>query len=87
MTRGRAVRRRFGWRRLSAPGDKCSACWEHVSGVRVRHCGHPTANWPYYIDLGAGRVEVDKTGRGFRLLVDAMEAVEAAAVVVGEPRQ
>ena len=23
--------------------------WVHVSGIAIRHCGHPTALYPYYI--------------------------------------
>lgn len=42
-------RTRPGWIRLSAPGDKCGAHWLHTSSDwQIRHCGHPTANWPYY---------------------------------------
>lgn len=43
------MRAREGWERLSQPGDKCRAHWRHTaSGWEVFHCGHPTANWPYY---------------------------------------
>jgi len=39
------------WVRLSRPGRKLDACWLHKpSGWKVHHCGHPTANWPYYAE-------------------------------------
>ncbi len=36
------------WTRLPGVGGKCGATFLHKSGWRVRHCGHPTAIWPYY---------------------------------------
>lgn len=68
-----------GWTRLSAPGDKCGARWRHeASGWEVKHCGHPTANWPYHAadPEHPGRVVVSHNGKGFRKLLDAMAAVE-----------
>lgn len=41
--------------------------------VVVRHCGHPTALWPYYIEAH-GRMVVAPNGRGFRHVVDARQA-------------
>ncbi len=32
--------------------------------VVVRHCGHPTALWPYYAEIG-GRMHIAPNGRGF----------------------
>jgi hypothetical protein len=45
--------------------------WEHpqLVGVRVRHCGHPTALRPYYI-IGCD------TPMKFRLLKQAQQAAE-----------
>lgn len=73
-----AMRQREGWRRLSRPGDKCSALWLHEdSGWRVRHCGHPTANYPYYaVDPERPREPVGVHGRGFTSLLEACEGVE-----------
>ena len=35
-------------------------------GWLVRHCGHPTANWPYYIvEESTGVAWVSHNGRGF----------------------
>lgn len=78
MSRAVAVHSRPGWSRLSRPGDKCRAYWEHTSGWIVRHCGHPTANWPYYaVDPAEpARTVVTHNGQGFRTLLDAFEAVE-----------
>jgi len=72
------------WVRLSAPGNKLGATWEHPSGWQVHHCGHPTANWPYYaVDpTDNGRLYVTHNGKGFRTLVAAFAAVEG--VLVGE---
>lgn len=79
MSRTVAMTARAGWTRLSQPGDKLRACWEHVSGWQVRHCGHPTANWPYYaIDPAEPcRTVVTHNGHGFRTLLIACEQVEA----------
>lgn len=71
---------REGWTRMSAPGNKCGARWRHdTSGWLVRHCGHPTANWPYYAtdpDDPEERVVVTHNGKGWRRLAEAMETVE-----------
>lgn len=80
MTRRTAMTRREGWTRLSAPGHKLSACWRHdASGWEVRHCGHPTANWPYYAVDPAHqeRATVTSSGHGFGSLLIACETVEA----------
>lgn len=67
-----------GWTRLSPPGDKCRALWQHRSGWQVLHCGHPTANWPYYaLQPGDNRMVVSGGGRGFRTLADAFAGVAA----------
>ena len=58
---------------------KCGARWRHESsGWEVKHCGHPTANWPYHAadPEHPGRVVVTHNGKGFRKLVEAMQAVE-----------
>jgi len=76
----RARRGVSAWLRHSEPGDKLSARWEHqASGWEVRHCGHPTANWPYYATTPEGRVVVASNGRGWRTLKDAQAAVEELA--------
>lgn len=45
--------------------------WRCSNGEVVRHCGHPTALRPYYID---GKLEEVGT---FRLLKEAKAAAEA----------
>lgn len=73
---------RAGWVRLSPPGDKLSAHWRHhASGFEVRHCGHPTANWPYYVEHPSrpGVMLVTESRFGFRRLAEAQAAVEGLA--------
>lgn len=53
------------------------AC-EQLPGVTVRHCGHPTALRPYYLE-GKG-LEIERT---FPRLVEALQAAEEAAGVAG----
>lgn len=73
------MKKREGWTRLSAPGRKCDARWRHKrSGWEVRHCGHPTANWPYFaVDPKHPEAStMSHNGRGFRDLERAFDAVE-----------
>lgn len=50
----------------------------NASGWAVLHCGHPTANYPYYVVTSAGAELVDPdTGRGFRRLELAKNFVVA----------
>ena len=70
---------RPGWIRLSEPGRKLDALYEHVtSGWRIRHCGHPTANCPYYAEDPAhpGTCTVTHNGQGFRTLEVALDSIE-----------
>ena len=61
-----------GWIRLSAPGNKCATHWRHVSGWEVHHCGHPTANWPYYLTAPeSGREITSFNALGFKTLAVA----------------
>lgn len=50
MRRSRLTREdTAGWTRLSPAGRKIGSRWIHeASGWEVRHCGHPTALWPYF---------------------------------------
>ncbi len=72
--------KRRGWKRLSDPkASKCYQRWLHEpSGWQVVHCGHPTANWPWYATDPAapGLTVVSENGHAFRLLPEAMDAVE-----------
>ena len=71
------------WTRLGNPKYTCHGVFLHSSGWMVKHCGHPTANWPYYIEQ-PGRTEtiVSFNGRGFRTAAIAKLVVEA--VVAGQ---
>lgn len=66
------------WRRLSPPGQKITAHWVHASGWELRHCGHPTAIWPYHLTSPdhPGAMVVHQDGRGFRTLEQAQRAVD-----------
>jgi hypothetical protein len=80
----RAVRSRPGWTRLSAPGRKLNQHWRHETGWEIRHCGHPTANWPFYaVDpTHPTRAVVSHNGLGFVRLAVAFDVVER--VLAGE---
>jgi hypothetical protein len=69
------------WTRFPGPnGGGCGAQWRHVSGHVVQHCGHPTANFPYYITAPDGSI-VWPYGRDrpytFAHLADAKGHVES----------
>lgn len=49
---------------------------EHESGWQVIHCGHPTANWPWYAVSPEGEHVVAHHGRGWRKLEQAREHVD-----------
>jgi len=70
--------KRDGWTRLSKPGSSCWAHWVHEASTwQVRHCGHPTANWPYYlIDPGSLCTVVSFNGLGFKTVAVSMDVVE-----------
>lgn len=72
-----------GWIRLSdSRQSKTAQRWLHApSGWRVTHCGHMTANWPYYLTDPAheARAVVSFNGLGFVSLRAAVEVVEQLA--------
>lgn len=73
-------------RRAGVYGGTCGAMWRlRGTDYFVRHCGHPTALWPYYGLRPDGSMILAPNGRAFRLLADAQAAVEreSAAAVVG----
>lgn len=78
--------RRRNWTRLSNPRDKCATHWEHASGWTLRHCGHPTANWPYYAisPEHPDDVVVTHNGLGFKTLAEGMRSIEL--VLAGRAR-
>lgn len=79
----RPSRVRAGWERIVPPGarpdSKLDAIYRHVaSGIEIRHCGHPTANFPYLIYGPNGKTFVAPNGRGYMRLTEAQAAVEGA---------
>ena len=68
------------WERIPGPKQLGSKGIVHVhlpSQMQVHHCGHPTANFPYYIlDIQGERQILAPNGRGFQHLVDAKQHVE-----------
>lgn len=82
-----------GWIKIHDHGlHGCGNGWAHESGWQVWHCGHPTANWPYFAAppgyghtcpqgnmLLTGGIGL---GLAFRTLRLAQEAVER--VIAGE---
>ncbi len=72
------------WVRLSAVGCKTRQHWRHESGWEIRHCGHPTAHWPYYLIDPAHPDDMTMThnGKGVRHLDTAKTAV--VRIVAGE---
>ena len=71
------------WSRIPGPPELGSKGVIHVhnaSQMRVHHCGHPTANFPYYIlDVVGARRILAANGRGFQQLKDAKAHVEMLA--------
>lgn len=68
-------RQRPGWQRIRGG---CGGIWRHSSGWIVKHCGHPTALWPYYGVSPTGDMLINQQSkRAFRRLVDAQAAIEA----------
>ncbi len=67
------------WQKIrSGNHGGCGAVWEHASGWQLIHCGHPTANFPWYGVSPDGRERlIHPNGMAFRLLRDAKAAVEA----------
>ena len=76
----RGFRKPDGWTRLSPPGRKVNACWRHdETGWLVRHCGHPTALYPYYAvepEREEEHLFVTHNALGFADLTAAFEQVE-----------
>ena len=63
---------RPGWTKVH------STRWDYrVAGYCVRHCGHPTALWPYYGQTPRTDLLIAPNGRGLRTLNQAQLAVEA----------
>lgn len=70
------------WVRYAGSLGKLDTVHRHTrSGWEVRHCGHPTANFPYFILKPDGeRLLNPNNGRGFQRLELAKIYVELMAV-------
>lgn len=65
------------WERRAGSLGKLNTEHHHLpTGSRVLHCGHATANFPYYIVTASGERIVAPNGRGFMRLALAKEYVE-----------
>lgn len=75
----------LGWIRVDPhPWSKCAAEWRHTSGWVLRHCGHPTALWPWFaIDPAhPNACTMTHNGLGFADLEAA--STQIGAVLAGE---
>jgi len=73
---------RISERRADGKYHTIDGHWEHeATGYQVLHCGHPTANYPYFVKGPDGE---SKLGGGFRLLQDAKAAVESSLAITVE---
>jgi len=54
----------------------------HPSGWQIRHCGHPTAHWPWYALAPTGERVCSESGFAWRKLAEAHEHVDQA--IAGE---
>jgi hypothetical protein len=65
------------WERVLGSLGKIDTVHIHKpTGWTVRHCGHPTANFPYYIETPDGRRVLAPNGRGFQRLELAKKHTE-----------
>ena len=79
------VKRMEKWKRSPGmTGSTCGAKWI-LLGTKyvVRHCGHPTALWPYYGVRPDGTMILSSSGRGFTRLDEAKQAVLKEAEALG----
>lgn len=73
---------RLTWTKYGGERGRKGACYELSLdgvevGVQVQHCGHPTANWPYYVTAHwLDEIVIGENGRGFRLLKLAKDRAE-----------
>lgn len=63
------------WTRSGGPG-KLRGVYTHDLGFKITHCGHPTANYPYLIEVpGLPTMVVSAIGKGFPTVGAAKAAV------------
>lgn len=69
------------WTRTPGPGGgTCGAQWHHPSGAVVRHCGHPTALFPYYGFHADGQRVVVRDGDEVFSCFKKLSEIKAAAL-------
>jgi len=59
------------WQRVDAGTGKLHARYQHPSGYRIHHCGHPTALWPYAMYGPDDKMILAPNGRAWRTLAIA----------------
>ena len=70
------------WIRHAGSLGKLNTVHVHArTGLRIEHCGHPTANFPYVIYSRDGERTLAPNGRGFQRLELAKQFIEALPVV------
>jgi len=76
---------RPGWTRIRGG---CGGLWLFQrAGYAVRHCGHPTAIWPYHGETPESALVLAANGRGFQLLAQAQAHIEHLAAQAGDQLQ
>jgi hypothetical protein len=73
------------WRRLDSGRGKIGSCYWHSAGYTIKHCGHPTALWPYQLLNEDGETLLAQNLRAFRTLDDAAAEVDRV-LAGGAPR-
>jgi hypothetical protein len=69
------------WEAADVARGKIWATYTHKpSGWTIHHCGHPTANFPYYILTPACERILAPNGRGFQRLSLAKQHTEEFAI-------
>jgi len=77
----------FGeWKRIPGPsGGTCGAEWRHSTGAVVRHCGHPTALYPYYGFRANGERVVIREGDDTFSCFAKLAEIKAEALLPNAP--
>ena len=65
------------WRRVDPYRGKLGSIYAHPAGYTIKHCGHPTAIWPYGLYDQGGDFIPAPNGRAFSSLAAAAAAAEA----------
>ena len=62
------------WRRVDPYRGKLGSIYAHPAGYTIKHCGHPTAIWPYGLYDQGGDFIPAPNGRAFSSLAAAPAA-------------